>query len=168
MRRREFLKIGAMSAAIIPFISSDTCQSADVEIFVEEISNVIEHNRLSNSQLYFNHFYQPQHMVWVWTPWGWTIQAKPVYLQQNIDSFGFQNSLQGYYSLQKKYKNIKQISIHNADCIYIFEDGTIKIYDKTRGKVKSNISSDIPTYIHNLNRVNHHYLNRRRGPAVRR
>ena len=158
MLRREFLKIGALAAATIPFIGSESSEAADVQIFVRNIEHSIDTNRLNNSShLYINQFYQPRPMIWVWTPHGWTIQAQPVYYRSNLS---FQGHLHGYRQLVQRRDNIKQISIHDADCVYILEDGTIKIYDKRQKAVTS--SSKIPNYAAGLGRIDAHYRGRSR------
>lgn len=97
-------------------------------------------------------------MVWVWTPYGWTIQAQPIHYGNNLN---FQGHLYGYHQLTQKRENIKQISIHDADCIYILEDGSIQIYGKNEKKVIS--SSKIPNYASGLRKIDDHYRNRRKA-----
>tara|TARA_R100000808_G_scaffold5713_1_gene17179 strand:+ start:21585 stop:22061 length:477 start_codon:yes stop_codon:yes gene_type:complete len=158
MQRREFLKIGAMAAATVPFISADTSEAADVQIFVRNIEHSIDTHRLNKSaHLYINQFYHPSPMIWVWTPHGWTVQAQPVYYRSNLS---FQGHLQGYHQLVQRRDNIKQITIHDADCIYILEDGTIKVYDRKKRAVTS--SSVIPNYAAGLGRIDAHYRSRSR------
>lgn len=153
MLRREFLKIGALAAATIPFIGGSDSEAADVQIFVRNIEQSIDTHRFNQSaHLYINQFYQPSPMIWVWTPHGWTIQAQPVYYRSNLS---FHGHLQGYQQLVQRRDNIKQISIHDADCVYILEDGTIKIYDKIQKAVTS--SSKIPNYAAGLGRIDAHY-----------
>ncbi len=148
-----------MAAATIPFIGTDTSEAADVQIFVRNIEHSIDTHRLNQSaHLYINQFYYPNPMIWVWTPHGWTIQAQPVYYRSNLS---FQGHLQGYRQLVQRRDNIKQISINDADCIYILEDGTIKIYDKRQKAVTS--SSVIPNYAAGLGRIDAHYRSRSRN-----
>ena len=159
MLRREFLKIGAMAAATIPFIGTDTSEAADVQIFVRNIEHSIDTHRLNQSaHLYINQYYYPKtQMIWVWTPHGWTIQAQPVYYRSNLS---FQGHLQGYRQLVQRRDNIKQISIHDADCIYILEDGSIKIYDRKNNGISS--SSVIPNYAAGLRRIDAPYRRKTR------
>ena len=89
MLRREFLKIGALAAATIPFIGGSDSEAADVQIFVRNIEQSIDTHRFNQSaHLYINQFYQPSPMIWVWTPHGWTIQAQPVYYRSNLSFHG--------------------------------------------------------------------------------
>jgi len=159
MDRRNFLKTGMIVAAAAPFISSGESQAADVQIFVRNIEETIDTNRLNlSSHLYFNQFIHPRPMVWVWTPYGWTIQAQPIHYGNNLN---FQGHLYGYHQLTQKRENIKQISIHDADCIYILVDGSIQIYGKNEKKVIS--SSKIPNYASGLRKIDDHYRNRRKA-----
>ena len=59
MDRRSFLKTGVLAVATVPFLSIGDTQAADVQIFIRNVEESVQTNRLSNSQLYFNHFYQP-------------------------------------------------------------------------------------------------------------
>lgn len=163
MYRRDFLKTSALSLSAILFAGGAPSGAADVDIFVETIETTIETNRLNkSSHLYLNQFYRPTPMVWVWTPYGWTIQAHPAYMTNTLS---FQDSLHGYHKLTQRRKNIKQIRIHDADCIYILEDGSIKIYDSSNKK--SNISSNVPNYMSGLRRVDDYYRNRKRTGSSR-
>ena len=158
MDRREFLKVGAIAVATVPFLTTENINAADVEIFVRNIEQSIDAHRLNqSSHLYINQFYHPSPMIWVWSPHGWTIQAQPVYYRSNLN---FQGHLHGYHYLTQRRENIKQISIHNADCIYILEDGSIKIYDKIKKEITS--SSKIPNYAAGLGRIDAHYRSRAR------
>ena len=69
MNRRDFITTSSCIAAAvaIPFAPQQESEAADVDIFVEQISNTIETNNLHGSQLYFNH-YRPSNIVWVWGP----------------------------------------------------------------------------------------------------
>jgi len=153
MDRRDFLKTGVVAAAAIPFVSMGESQAADVEIFVRNIEETIDTNRLTQySHLYMNQFIYPTPMVWVWTPYGWTIQAQPVYYGNNLN---FQGHLYGYHQLTQRRDNIKQITIHDADCIYILENGTVKVYGRNKKGVT--FSSDVPNYASGLRRVDEYY-----------
>ena len=155
MDRRSFLKTGVLAVATVPFLSIGDTQAADVQIFIKNVEESIQTNRFSNSQLYFNHFYQPNQMCWVWTPHGWTIQACPAYVPHTMS---FRSSLYGYHQLTQRKENIKQININNADCIYILENGSIKIYDRREKGIT--FSSDVPSYAAGLRMVDSHYRNR--------
>ena len=158
MDRRDFLKVGVATMALVPFIATDEAQSADVQIFVRNIEHTIDTNSFnSSSHLYINQFVQPRPMCWVWTPYGWTIQAYPVYYGNNLN---FHGHLNGYRQLTQRRENIKQINIYDADYIYILEDGSIKIYDRKAKSVESN--SVIPNYAVGLGRIDAHYRRRTR------
>ena len=158
MYRRDFLKVVIATMALVPFISTDEIQAADVQIFVRNIEQTIETNNLNlSSHLYINQFVQPRSMCWVWTPCGWTIQAQPVYYGNNLNLYGH---LSGYRQSIQRRENIKQINIHDADYIYILEDGSIKIYDRKAKSVESN--SVIPNYAAGLGRIDAHYRGRAR------
>ena len=158
MDRRNFLKISTIIAASIPFISMGESQAADVQIFVRNIEETIDTNRLNlYLHLYLNQPLSPTPMVWVWTPYGWTIQARPIYYGNNLN---FQGHLYGYHQLTQRRDNIKQITIHDADCIYILENGTIKIYSQKKRGVT--FSSDVPNYASGLRKVDEHYRRKTR------
>ena len=158
MDRRDFLKVGVAAVTVLPFVLVDESQAADVQIFVRNIEHSIDTHRLNQSaHLHINQFYQPAPMIWIWTPRGWTIQSQPVYYRSNLN---FQGHLQGYHQLVQRRDNIKRISIHDAGCIYILEDGTIKIYDKDQRAITS--SSKIPNYAAGLGRIDAHYRSRSR------
>jgi hypothetical protein len=158
MDRRDFLKVGVAAMALVPFIATNETQAADVQIFVRNIEHTIDTNRFNlSSNLYINQFYHPRPMCWVWTPYGWTIQAHPVYYGNSLN---FHGHLSGYHQLTQRRENIKQINIYGADYIYILEDGSIKIYDKKKKGVTS--SSVIPNYAAGLGRIDAHYRSRRR------
>ena len=106
MDRRSFLKTGVLAVATVPFLSTGDTQAADVQIFIRNVEESVQTNRLSNSQLYFNHFYHPNQMCWVWTPYGWTIQACPAYVPHTMS---FRSSLYGYHQLTQRKENVKQI-----------------------------------------------------------
>ena len=55
-------------------------------------------------------------------------------------------------------EDIKQININHADCIYILENGSIKIYDRREKGIT--FSSDVPSYAAGLRMVDSHYRNR--------
>jgi len=155
MDRRSFLKTGVLAAATVPFLSIGDAQAADVQIFIRNVEESIQTNRLHTSQLHFNHFHQPNQMCWVWTPYGWTIQACPAYVPHTMS---FRSSLYGYHQLTQRKENIKQININNADCIYILENGSIKIYDIREKGIT--FSSNVPSYAAGLRMVDSHYRNR--------
>lgn len=158
MDRRNFLKISTIIAASIPFISMEESQAADVQIFVRNIEETIDTNRLNlSSHLYLNQFIYPTPMVWVWTPYGWTIQAQPVYYGNNLN---FQGHLYGYHQLTQRRDNIKQITIRDADSIYILENGTIKIHSQKKRGVT--FSSDVPNYASGLRKVDEYYRRKTR------
>ncbi len=159
MDRRSFIKTSMAIAAIAPFMIDGDAQAADVQIFVRNIEHTIDTNRLNlSSGLYINQFIQQSRpMCWVWTPYGWTIQAQPVYYGHNLNFYGHLN---GYRQLTQRRENIKQINIHDADYIYILEDGSIKIYDRKAKSVESN--SVIPNYAVGLGRIDAHYRGRAR------
>jgi len=145
------IKVFVVAMALVPFIATGETQAADVQIFVRNT----EHSNLNlSSHLHINQFVQPRLMVWVWTPHGWVIQAtRPVYYRSNLH-------LQGYCQLVQRRENIKQILIRDADCVYILEDGTIKIYDRGQGTITS--SSKVPNYAAGLGRIDAHYRSRSR------
>ena len=158
INRRDFIKTGALAISMVPFLSSVESEAADVQIFVRNIEETIDTNKLNlSSHLYLNQFIYPQPMLWVWTPYGWTIQAQPVYYGNNLS---FNGHLNGYRQLTQRRDNIKQITIHDADCIYILENGTIKVYGQKEGKVT--FSSNVPNYISGLRRVDDHYRKKTR------
>jgi hypothetical protein len=158
MDRRNFLKAITIIAASTPFISMGESQAADVQIFVRNIEETIDTNRLNlSSHLYLNQFIYPTPMVWVWTPYGWTIQAQPIYYGNNLN---FQGHLHGYHQLTQRRENIKQITIHDADCIYILENGTIKVYSQKKRGVT--FSSDVPNYASGLRKVDEYYRRKTR------
>jgi len=158
MDRRNFLKTITIIAASTPFISMGESQAADVQIFVRNIEETIDTNRLNlSSHLYINQFIYPTPMVWVWTPYGWTIQAQPIYYGNNLN---FQGHLHGYHQLTQRRENIKQITIHDADCIYILENGTIKVYSQKKRGVT--FSSDVPNYASGLRKVDEYYRRKTR------
>tara|TARA_Y100000310_G_scaffold54292_1_gene49787 strand:- start:3271 stop:3747 length:477 start_codon:yes stop_codon:yes gene_type:complete len=158
MDRRDFIKAGIAIAAVAPFTIGEDAQAADVQIFVKNIEQTIDTNSFSSSShLYINQFVQPRPMCWVWTPYGWTIQAQPVYYGHNLN---FRGHLNGYRQLTQRRENIKQINIYDADYIYILEDGSIKIYDRKAKSVESN--SVIPNYAIGLGRIDAHYRGRAR------
>ncbi len=160
INRRNFIKTSMIAAAAIPILSPSVSEAADVQIFVRNIEHTIDTNRLNlSSDLYINQFYHPTPMVWVWTPYGWTIQARPVYYGSNLS---FHGHLNGYRQLTQRRENIKQINIYDADCIYILEDGTVKIYDRKKKKVGLQFTSDVPGYINGLRRVDDHYRQKTR------
>ena len=94
-------------------------------------------------------------MCWVWTPHGWTIQACPAYVPHTMS---FRSSLYGYHQLTQRKENVKQININDADCIYILENDSIKIYDRREKGIT--FSSDVPSYAAGLRMVDSHYRNR--------
>ncbi len=156
MDRRDFLKTGVAAIATVPFISGEKSEAADVQIFVRNLEQTIDtYGYSQHSDLYINQFYKPVQMVWIWTPIGWTIQAQPVH----YGNLSFNGHLQGYRQLIQKRENIKQITIHDADCIYILEDGSIKVYDRSNNGVTS--SSSIPNYAAGLGRIDAHYRRRK-------
>jgi len=158
MDRRNFLKTITIIAASTPFISMGESQAADVQIFVRNIEETIDTNRLNlSSHLYLNQFIYPTPIVWVWTPYGWTIQAQPIYYGNNLN---FQGHLHGYHQLTQRRENIKQITIHDADCIYILENGTIKVYSQKKRGVT--FSSDVPNYASGLRKVDEYYRRKTR------
>ena len=155
MQRREFLKTGVLSLSAILFSGDEPSRAADVDIFVRTIETTIETNRLNkSSHLYLSQLYRPVPMVWVWTPYGWTIRQSYVHMNNTLS---FQNYLHGYHKLTQRRKNIKQISIYDADCVYILENGSIKIYDNN--KKRTDIS--VPNYMSGLRRVDAYYRNHR-------
>jgi hypothetical protein len=158
MDRRDFLKVGVAAMAVLPFVSVDESQAADVQIFVRSIEHTIDTHRFNlSSDLYINQFYCRQPTTWVWTPYGWAIQAQQVHYSSNLNFHGY---LSAYHQLTQRRENIKRINIYNADCIYILEDGSIKIYDRNNKGVISN--SAIPNYAVGLRRIDAHYRRKTR------
>jgi len=148
MDRRDFIKTAAFTAAAVTLPMS-TAEAVDVQIY-ESVTNTINKYHATNSDIYFHQYYQtvpyPRTAIWVWGPYGWTMWSQPHYFSGHI---GLQDSIRSYDRIRKDHKRVKTISIHDAGQVYIYQDGTIKIFDKNFGEWIPHT----PGYVRNLRRV---------------